>query len=97
MTARLGFFVPDGERHSNIAVYFRVAFPRDLARHDGPSFCPAGARHSITRKFDAVARTKSTIPVFDKLGHVAALMRGLHGSAIPWPPSRGGTVAQENI
>jgi hypothetical protein len=64
VTARLGFFVPDGERHSNIAVYFRVAFPRDLARHDGPSFCPAGA---VTRSHASLTLSPERSPQFQFL------------------------------
>jgi hypothetical protein len=45
---------------------------------------------SITRKFDGVAGTTATIPVFDKLGHVAAECVALHGSAVPGPPAEAG-------
>ena len=52
---------------------------------------PAGA---VTRARESSKASLERLPggQFDQLGHVAALRRGLHGSANPGPPSRGGTV-----
>src|SRR5882762_3820930 len=44
-------------------------------------------RYSNTRKFKGIAGT-TPMRQFDNSGHVAVLMRGLHGSAVPGPEPR---------
>src|SRR5258705_12514164 len=46
-------------------------------------------RHSNTQKFKGIAGTTPRRQ-FDNSGHVAALMRGLHGSAVPGPRAEAG-------
>ncbi len=46
-------------------------------------------RHSNTRKFKGIAGTTPRRQ-FDNSGHVAVLMRGLHGSAVPGPRAEAG-------